>query len=76
MRDNVSDLLYAEKRAGYFANARRELIEPLAHDAHSVVLELGCGAGATGALALSEARCGSWVGVEKFPTRLARPSAR
>jgi SAM-dependent methyltransferase len=57
---------YAEKRAGYFANARRALFEPLPRDAKSVVLELGCGAGATGALALSEGRCGAWVGVEKF----------
>jgi SAM-dependent methyltransferase len=57
---------YADKRAGYFANARRALFEPLLHDARSVVLELGCGTGATGALALSEGRCGAWVGVEKF----------
>jgi SAM-dependent methyltransferase len=56
---------YADKRAGYFANARRALFEPLPHDARSVVLELGCGTGATGALALREGRCGAWVGVEK-----------
>jgi SAM-dependent methyltransferase len=57
---------YAQKRDGYFGNARRELIDSLAGDTSSVVLELGCGAGATGALALKEGKCGAWVGVEKF----------
>jgi SAM-dependent methyltransferase len=57
---------YAEKRAGYFANARPALLDPLPFDATSIVLELGCGAGATGALALREGRCGSWIGVERF----------
>jgi SAM-dependent methyltransferase len=51
--------------AAYFAAARREIIDPLPIDRALAILELGCGNGATGALALREGKCGTYVGVEK-----------
>jgi SAM-dependent methyltransferase len=62
---------YGAKAAGYFAAARREWVDPLSPDPDLKVLELGCGAGATGALALSQGKCGAWIGVE-----MHGPSAR
>jgi SAM-dependent methyltransferase len=56
---------YDAKRAGYFANARRDWVDPLPHDPALKVLELGCGSGATGALALAEGKAGVWVGIER-----------
>jgi SAM-dependent methyltransferase len=56
---------YDAKRAGYFANARRDWVDPLPRDPALRVLELGCGSGATGALALSEGKAGVWIGIER-----------
>jgi uncharacterized protein (TIGR03382 family) len=56
---------YDAKRAGYFANARRDWVDPLPHDPELRVLELGCGSGATGALALAAVKAGVWVGIER-----------
>ncbi len=55
---------YAAKPAAYFSNARTDFVDRLPHDPTAAVLEIGCGNGATGALALSEGRCGRYVGVE------------
>ncbi len=56
---------YDAKAAGYFASARRGWIDPMPLNPGLSVLELGCGAGVTGALALSQGKCGAWVGVER-----------
>ena len=61
----VLDEAYDAKAASYFANARRDWVEPMAPDPRRVVLELGCGNGATGALALRQGKCGAWVGIER-----------
>ena len=61
----VLDEAYDAKAASYFANARRDWVEPMAPNPRRVVLELGCGNGATGALALREGKCGAWVGIER-----------
>lgn len=61
----VLDEVYDAKAASYFANARRDWVGPMAANPRRVVLELGCGNGATGALALREGKCGAWVGIER-----------
>lgn len=58
---------YAVKPASYFTNARADMVDLLPVDSTASILEIGCGSGATGALALSEGRCGRYVGVELVP---------
>lgn len=55
---------YAAKPASYFSGARSDFVDRLPFDKTAAVLEIGCGSGATGALALGEGRCGRYVGVE------------
>jgi len=57
---------YATKREEYFTSARRDYVAALPADPGAAILELGCGNGATGALALSEGKCGTYVGIEMF----------
>lgn len=59
-------LFYADKPATYFSRARADFVDRLPMDATASILEIGCGTGATGALALSEGRCKRYVGVELF----------
>jgi 2-polyprenyl-3-methyl-5-hydroxy-6-metoxy-1,4-benzoquinol methylase len=56
---------YNAKSADYFASARRGWTDPMPLNPGLSVLELGCGAGAAGALALSQGKCGTWVGIER-----------
>lgn len=58
---------YAVKPVSYFSGARADLVDLLPVDHTASILEIGCGTGATGALALSEGRCGRYVGVELVP---------
>lgn len=58
--------LYAGKPQSYFAGARADFIRRLPKDPTASVLEIGCGTGATGALALAQGRCGRYTGVELF----------
>ena len=44
---------YERKPHTYFSNARTDLVARLPADATASVLEVGCGSGATGSLALS-----------------------
>src|SRR3990170_7159145 len=57
---------YAVKPASYFSGARADFVDRLPRDPSAAILEIGCGTGATGALALSEGACGRFVGVELF----------
>lgn len=57
---------YASKPQSYFAGARADFVSRLPYDPKAEILEIGCGTGATGALALSQGRCGRYVGVELF----------
>ena len=59
-------VFYASKSASYFSNARADFVDRLPLDRAASILEVGCGTGATGALALSEGRAGRYVGVELF----------
>lgn len=65
---------YTAKPASYFSNARADFIDRLPRNSSASVLEIGCGTGATGALALSEGCCGRYVGVE--PSEAAATEAR
>jgi SAM-dependent methyltransferase len=56
---------YQAKPETYYGAARRDWLDPMPLDRTLRVLELGCGSGATGALALAEGRCGAWVGIER-----------
>jgi ubiquinone/menaquinone biosynthesis C-methylase UbiE len=55
---------YAVKPASYYSGARADLVDRLPRDGAATILEVGCGRGATGALALSEGCCGRYVGIE------------
>jgi SAM-dependent methyltransferase len=63
-RNHSLESAYAAKPASYFAGARTDFVDLLPFDSRAAILEIGCGNGATGALALSEGRCGRYVGVE------------
>jgi len=54
---------YAEKRPGYFSGARTDIVALLPRGPHSI-LELGCGDGSTGRLALETGNAARYVGVE------------
>ncbi len=55
---------YEGKATNYFTNARADFVRLLPRDPDARVLEIGCGNGATGALALARGRAGRYVGVE------------
>lgn len=55
---------YEGKATAYFTNARADFVRSLPLDPTARVLEIGCGNGATGALAMARGRAGHYVGVE------------
>jgi 2-polyprenyl-3-methyl-5-hydroxy-6-metoxy-1,4-benzoquinol methylase len=57
---------YANKHASYFAGARLDFVAMLPEDPTAKILEIGCGTGRTGALALARGRAGEYVGIELF----------
>lgn len=57
---------YAGKRDDYFGSARADYVAELPANPEAAILELGCGNGATGALALAQGKCGTYVGIEMF----------
>ena len=69
--------------AAFFGKARRAWVDAMPPDPDLWVLEIGCGGGATGALAVKEGKCGAWIGVETDPkaasdalfSRVAKASA-
>ena len=67
MSDEPIARAYDGKSACYFGGVRRDFLDLLPQDASARVLEIGCGEGATGAVALEEARCASYYGVEIAP---------
>ncbi len=62
---------YAAKDPSYYSSARQDYVARLPADPAACVLELGCGNGATGALALAQGKCGEYVGIEMFPPMAA-----
>ncbi len=67
---------YKHKDNRYFVGARRDMVERLPIDLSAAVLEIGCGSGETGALALEKKRAGRYVGVELMAEPAARAEAR
>lgn len=61
---------YSAKDAAYFSEPRRDIVALL--ESGSRVLEIGCGAGATGALALEQGKAREYVGVEIEPAMADR----
>lgn len=59
---------YQSKSHRYFANPRADFVERLPHDKTARVLEVGCGTGVTGALALARGRAAHYAGIELFPS--------
>ena len=55
---------YAAKADVYFAGARRDFVAELPVDPNARILEIGCGSGDTGALALAGGRAGHYTGVD------------
>ncbi len=58
---------YATKTTGYFAGARSDIVDRLPVDPGAAILEVGCGSGDTGVLALERRRAGRYVGIELMP---------
>lgn len=63
---------YAGKAETYFSGARADFVARLPRDASASILEVGCGSGATGALAFAKGRCGRYAGVELFDDAAAK----
>ncbi len=56
----------------YLAGAKHAIVARLPFDPTASVLEIGCGRGETGALAIAQNRVRRYVGVEMLPERAAR----
>jgi trans-aconitate methyltransferase len=56
---------YGAKTAAFYAAAQRAIIDALPEDRQAAILDLACGAGATGALALRDGKCATYVGIEE-----------
>ena len=55
---------YRAKSQQYFSAVRQDYINELPMNRAARILEIGCGYGETGAIALSQGKCGSYCGVE------------
>ncbi len=66
---------YDGKSTAYFNNARADFVRLLPRDTMASILEIGCGTGATGALALARGRAGRYIGVE-LTEQAARQACR
>lgn len=64
MTQRAIDSSYSEKSDSYFSGFRQDLIAQLPSNPNANILEIGCSAGSTGELALSEGKCGSYCAVE------------
>lgn len=62
----LSHISYDSKEIKYFAGARCDYVAELPCDANARILEIGCGNGDTGALAISEGKCACYCGVEVY----------
>ncbi len=63
---------YCSKSLEYFAGTRADLVRQLPDAADAVILEIGCGSGGTGKLALATGKCSSYHGVEIHQASAAR----
>lgn len=70
--DHALSEAYSVKDASYYGNARVDYVECMPDNPQAAVLELGCGNGATGALALRRGKAGRYVGIELFEEMAAQ----
>lgn len=63
---------YEEKADAYFESPRADYVYFLPANPDARVIELGCGSGATGRLALAEGKAGYYVGIEAFEPMAAK----
>lgn len=63
---------YQKKSDSYFSNARADFVRRLPCDSTASILEVGCGTGATGALAMARGRAGRYVGIELMDSAAAK----
>ena len=62
---------YEAKFPQYFAGARHDMVNRLPDNPNASILEIGCGFGETGELALVQKKCATYVGVEISETAAA-----
>src|ERR1700731_1156564 len=67
---------YEKKPQSYFQSARSDYISELPVNPKARILEIGCGEGGTGYLALKEGRCAEYCGVELLPNPASRAKER
>lgn len=65
---------YEIKPSHYFKGARADFVALLPGNATARILEIGCGYGGTGALALANGKCGAYIGIEIADTAAAEAS--
>ncbi len=63
---------YDSKLPTYFAGARHDFVGRLPKDSKARVLEIGCGSGETGGLAMSGGYAGYYAGIELMPEPAAK----
>jgi 2-polyprenyl-3-methyl-5-hydroxy-6-metoxy-1,4-benzoquinol methylase len=68
--------LYASKSDAYFAGARADLVGLLPNNPTAAILEIGCGDGRTGELALAVGKCATYCGVELLDRAARHASER
>jgi 2-polyprenyl-3-methyl-5-hydroxy-6-metoxy-1,4-benzoquinol methylase len=56
--------IYKDKPSGYFGSSRPDIVELLETGPQSAILELGCGAGGTGRMAMAAGKAARYVGIE------------
>jgi len=67
---------YAGKDEAYFSGMRADIVADLPPEPGARILEIGCGAGATGEAALASGRAGFYQGVELDPETAERARER
>jgi 2-polyprenyl-3-methyl-5-hydroxy-6-metoxy-1,4-benzoquinol methylase len=67
---------YADKDQAYFSGLRADILADLPADSGARILEVGCGAGATGEAALASGKAGFYQGVELDPDTAERARPR
>jgi 2-polyprenyl-3-methyl-5-hydroxy-6-metoxy-1,4-benzoquinol methylase len=63
---------YDSKEAAYFVGARADFIAELPDDPEARILEIGCGSGETGQLAINAGKAGHYAGIDISPAAAAR----
>jgi 2-polyprenyl-3-methyl-5-hydroxy-6-metoxy-1,4-benzoquinol methylase len=61
------ETLYSGKTTGYFSGARDDIVEMLSTGPSAHIVEIGCGDGATGAVALAAGKAQHYLGIEMMP---------